>query len=248
MKKIVIVLTAAVAFALPANASAAQLKGVVVGKEKASGVLVIAARNGTAWSVRTTSQARVGAVVTVSAKRLPNGTFAATSLRVSGRTSRARVRGVVIRSGAGSTFLSAGRSVLAVRSNARSLMSAASSEPTPGTVASVGVEIGPGGSLTSTSMTTMGHSGQIVIQATVAAIAPATATTPGSVTFTVHGQPLVIPLPAGTTLPQSFVVGSTVMLTIRFRASGPEGTNPHGDDTEDDDSDDAQDSDDTDDD
>ena len=63
MKRIVIALAVAAAAALPVNASAAELKGIVVSKHKASTTLVVAARNGTAWSVRTRSQARVGDVV-----------------------------------------------------------------------------------------------------------------------------------------------------------------------------------------
>lgn len=72
------------------------------------------------------------------------------------------------------------------------------------------------------------------------------ATTPGSLTLTVNGQPLVIPLPAATSLPPTLVVSSTITLTIRFRAEGPVGTNPLDDDTDDTD-DDTEDTDDTDD-
>lgn len=246
MKKIVIALAAVVAVALPANASAARLHGVVVSKQKARDVLVVAARNGTAWSVHTKSAARVGSVVMVSAKRLGNGTYAATSVRVSGRASRARIRGVVIRNVAGTTFLSAGRSVVAVHNGGRSLMSVTESGPLPGTVVAVSATIGQSGSLTSTSITSTGHTDHIVIQATVAAITLATATTPGSLTLTVNGQPLVIPLSAGTVLPPTLVVGSTVTLTIRFRPEGPVGTNPLDDDTDDTD-DDTEETDDTDD-
>jgi hypothetical protein len=245
MKRLVIVLAAGVAIALPANASAARLHGVVVGKQKAQHVLVVAARDGTAWSVNTRSAARVGAVVTVSAKRLPNGTFAATRVRASGHASRAQIRGVVIRNVAGTTFFSAGRSIISVRSKARSLMSAAGSGPQPGTLAQVGVTIGQGGSLTATSINSVGQSNNVVIQATVASITAATSTTPGSVTLTVNGQQLVIPLPAGTVLPPTFVPGSTVMLTIAFGPSGPVGTS-HDDDDTDDTDDDTDDTDDTD--
>lgn len=245
MKKIVIALAAAVAVALPANAGAARLQGVVVSKQKTRHVLVIAARNGTAWSVHTRSAARVGSVVTVSATRLPNGTYNATKLRVSDRVSRARIRGVVIRNIAGTTFLSAGRSVVPVRSRARSLMSATQSGPLPGTVASVGVTIGQSGSLTATSITSVGHTNQVVVQATVAAITPATATTAGSLTLTVNGQTLVIPLPAGTVLPPTLVPGATVTLTLALGPSGPVGRDPEHDDDDTDDTDDTDDSEDT---
>lgn len=243
MRKMVIALVTVVAVALPANASAARLHGIVVGKQKERGVLVVASRGGAAWSVRTRSAARVGAAVTVSAKRLRDGTFAASRVHVTGRSSRARIRGVVVSSAAGTTFVSAGRSVLGVRSRSRSLMSVGQSGPEPGTVAEVGVTIGQGGSLTETSFTSLGTTKEIVIQANVTAITVPTLTAPGSVTLSVNGQLLVVPLPAGTVLPTSFVVGSTVTLTIRFRPAGPVGA-PDDDDT-DDDSDDSDDSDDT---
>lgn len=238
MKKIVITLAAVVAVALPANASAARLHGVVVSKQKPRDVLVIAARSGKVWTVHTRSAARVGAVVTVSAKRASNGTYAATRVRTTGRVSRARIRGVVIRNVRGMTFLSAGRSVVPVRSKARSLMSATQSGPLPGTVADVGVTIGQSGSLTATSITPAGHSNEIVIQAIVAAITPATATTPGSLTLTVAGQRLVIPLPAGTVLSPTVVVGSMVTLRLRFGPADPGGTNPDDDEDVDDTTDD----------
>jgi hypothetical protein len=238
MKKVVIALAAVAAASLPANANASrQLHGIVVSKQKAGHVLVVAARNGTAWTINTKSTAaRVGSVVTVSAKQRSDGTFAAFRVRTSGRASRARVRGVVIKNVAGTTFLAAGRSVLAVRSRSRSLMSIARSGPAPGTVAMVGLALGQSGSLTATSLTQTGQTSQIVIQATVAAITPATATTLGSLTLTVSGQQLVIALPAGTVLPPSVVVGATVMLTIRLEPTGP--IRPDDDDTDDDDTDD----------
>lgn len=246
MKKIVITLAAVVAVALPANASAARLHGVVVSKQTPRGVLVVAARNGTAWTVHTRAAARVGSVVSVSAKRAANGTYAATRVRTSGRVSRARIRGVVIRNVGGMTFLSAGRSVVPVRSKARSLMSAAQSGPQPGTVADVGLTIGQSGSLTATSITPTGQSDEIVIQATVAAITAATATTPGSLTLTVAGQTLVLPLPAGTVLSPTVVAGSMITLRIRFGPADPGGANPDDDEdiddtTDDDDTDDTTD-------
>jgi hypothetical protein len=238
MKKLVISLVVIAAVAIPANASAARLHGVVVSKQKPRDVVVIAARNGTAWSVHTKSTARVGSVVTVSAKRRANGTYDATRVRASGRVSRARIRGVVVRTVAGVTFLSAGRSVVPVRARGRSLMSAAQSGPQPGTVADIGVTIDRSGSLTATSVASMGHSSDVVIQAVVAAITPATATTPGSLTLTVAGQTLVLPLPAGTVLPPAVVPGAMITLRIRFGPAGPGGSNPDDDDVVDDTTDD----------
>jgi hypothetical protein len=237
MRKTVIALVLVAAAALPANATAARLHGIVVSKQPAAHVLVVAARNGTAWTVRTGSTAAVGSIVTASAKPRPDGTFAASQLRTLGRASHARVRGVVIKSVAGTTFLSAGRSIIAVRSKKRTLMSRAQTGPAPGTVATVGLSIGQSGSLTATSMTPTGKSDRIVIEATVSSLTPATATTPGSLTLAVGGQPLVIPLPAGTTLSSTVVAGAMVTLTIKLQPTGPVGGTKPGDTAKDDDDD-----------
>jgi hypothetical protein len=233
LKKLVLILVATAAVAFPAGAGAATLKGIVVGKQSTRHVLVVAGRGGAAWSIHTASSARVGAVVTATARRNADGTYAASAVRVRGRASHARVHGVVIGAAAGMTFLSAGRSVLVVRSHARSLFST-SAGPAPGTVANVGVTIGQSGALTATSMTPTGQTNQIVIQATVAGIVPPTATTPGSLTLTINGQTLIIPLAAGTTVPATLTPGSTVTLTVKFGASGATGTNAKDDEDDDD--------------
>lgn len=81
----------------------------------------------------------------------------------------------------------------------------------------------------------MGQSNDVVIQATVAAITPATATTPGSLTLTVAGQTLVLPLPSGTVLPPGVVAGSMITLRLRFGpAAGTGGTDPEDEDLVDD--------------
>lgn len=252
MKKLVISVAVVAAIAVPANASAARLQGVVVSKQEPRGVLVIAARNGIAWSVHTKSAARVGSVVRVAATRRANGTYDATRVRVTGRVSRARIRGVVVRSVGSVTFLSAGRSVVPIRSRARALMSVAQSGPQPGTVADIGLAIGQSGALTATSVTSIGHSDDVVIQAVVAAITPATPTTPGSLTLTIAGQTLVLPLPAGTVLSPAVVPGAIITFRIRFGPAGPGGapdddiddTTDDTDDTTEDEHDDTDDTDD----
>jgi hypothetical protein len=83
-------------------------------------------------------------------------------------------------------------------------------------------------------MTPTGQTNQIVIQATVAGIVPPTATTPGSLTLTINGQTLIIPLAAGTTVPATLTPGSTVTLTVKFGASGATGTNAKDDEDDDD--------------
>src|SRR3954468_6307699 len=118
---------AALAVALPATVGAATFKGVVIAKKQARHTLVTASPNG---AVRTTrlhgslARFRVGRVVGIQAPSLPDGTFAASKVRLLGSASAARFRGAVVAASAKTLTLSAGLSVitLALRSgNASSL-------------------------------------------------------------------------------------------------------------------------------
>jgi hypothetical protein len=232
MKKLILSVVGALAVAYPATAGAATFKGTVVERLASRHVLVVAARSGAAWSVHTTSAARVGAVVTVSATARRDGTFSASRVAVTGRANRARVHGVVLQSVAGLTFLSAGRSVVLVHTGGRALASVGDHGAKPGAVANVGVSIGANGTLSATSITTTGQANTVVIQATVTSITPATATTAGSLTLSVNGQTLTVPLAPGTTVPATLVSGSTVSLTISFGSGGATGTAASDDDND----------------
>jgi hypothetical protein len=72
----------------------------------------------------------------------------------------------------------------------------------------------------------------VTLQVTIAAVTPATSTTAGSITLTINGQTLVIPLPAGTVLPPAFVANATVGFTVEFKQPGANG---QGDDDQGDD-------------
>jgi uncharacterized membrane protein YgcG len=63
----------------------------------------------------------------------------------------------------------------------------------------------------------------ITVQATIAAVAP------GSVTLTVQGQTLTVPLPAGLTLPAS-LVGQTVTVQLSLGGNDDQGDDDHGGD------------------
>ncbi len=233
MKKLIIAGAIAVAALYPAAAGAAVFKGTVVSKQPSRHVLVVSSSTGLVRTVHTTSAARVGAAVSVTAAARADGTFTASRVAVTGHAKKARVRGVVLSRSNGITFLSGNRSVIAVRSAHRALASVGSGTPPPGAVAEVGVTIGAQGQLTQTSIKTVGTSSDIVIQATVDSITPATATTPGTLVLKVGTQTFTIPLAAGSTLPATIVPGSTVSLTISFGATGPSATG--GDDEDDND-------------
>lgn len=214
MKRISVLLavTAAALAAWPAVSSAGTYHGVVVGKQR--GVLLVAGQSGQVRSVSTSSPAAVGSRVAVSGH----------NVRVIGRSHTARIRGVVVRRTKHTVFLSAGHRLLAVHSS-RALMSASDQPPaaptngSPTTTAPTNmpngstvagtVTLSPTGEVEDDSLQTVGSANSTQITATVTNIVA------GSVTVTVNGQSLTIPLPAGLTLP-STLVGQTITLTLTF--------------------------------
>jgi hypothetical protein len=127
---------------------------------------------------------------------------------VGGRAQRALIHGVVVRRSARLTFLSAGGHLLVVHAR-RTVASAAGGGPPPGTVVQQTVSFDDQGNLDDQGEDDLGQTGQTQIQAQISAVGP------GTVTVTVNGQPLVIQLPAGLTLPSS-LVGTTVTLSVSF--------------------------------
>jgi hypothetical protein len=193
MKKLLFAVVVAAAVVFPTSALAGTFTGIVVGK--GGGNLAIASKGGLVRTVHSSAHVRLGARVHV------NGT----AVRAFGIAHRTRIHGVVVRRVHGTTFLAAGRSLLAVRSGSGRRLAALA--PTSGAVVNANVAIGSG-QLTQQSMQVVGHEGRVTIQALVTAVAP------GSITVAVNGQPLKIPLPAGIQLPAS-LVGQFVTLTIR---------------------------------
>jgi hypothetical protein len=235
MKKSLIAGVLAFAALYPAAAGAATFKGTVVSTQPARHVLVVSSSAGVVRTVHSATKATAGAVVSVTAAVRADGTFDASHIAVVGRAHKAHVQGVVLSRSNGITFLSGNRSVIAVHSARRSLASVGGGTPPPGAVADVGVTIGAQGTLTQTSIKTVGTSTDIVIQATVDSVTPATATTAGSLVLRVGTQTFTVPLAIGSTLPATVVPGATVNLTISFGANGATAS---GDDENDDDNND----------
>jgi hypothetical protein len=207
MKRFLAIVTVLAASALwPALSNAATLKGVVVGSQH--GTLLVAAPSGGVTAVA--GRASVGSRVTVSGR----------TVRVVGRTSRAVVRGVVIGRTATTMFLSAGRHLLAVRTG-RHTASVGSTPvplvPLPGHAISATLHISNSGQLDDEGDDDLGPAAApaVSVDATVAAVAA------GSVTLTVNGQTLMVPLPAGLTLPAT-LVGTTVTLQLSFPGGQPQ--------------------------
>jgi len=186
MKKLLFAAVLAIAVLFPAGALAGTFNGVVVGK--GGGNLAVAGKSGLVRTVHSRANVRVGARVRVQGH----------SVRSLGVAGRARVRGVVVRRAAGTTFLAAGHSLVAMR---------ASSTPAAGAVVNANVAI-HGGALTQQSMQVVGHDNLVTVQA------PITAVGPGTITITVNGQSLTLNLPAGIQLPAT-LVGQMVTVTVK---------------------------------
>lgn len=197
-RTLLIGIAAVAALAVAGSASAARqvapVKGVVVGSQH--GVLLVAQSGGAVRAVR--GHAAVGMRVAVSGSRIQ--TF--------GRAHRATFRGVIVRHTGSLTFMSAAQHMLVVRTG-RHLSSAKDSTPPAGTVVQTTVGINDNGDLDEQNEHQVGQTGQAQIQATIASIGT------GTVTLTVNGQSLTIPLPAGLTLPAS-LVGTQVTLNVSF--------------------------------
>jgi hypothetical protein len=199
VKKLFLAVAIAAAAVFPTGALAGTFSGVVVGNS--AGNLAVASKSGVVRTVHTRAHLRLGARVQV------NGT----AVRAVGVARHARIHGVVVARAHGVTFVAAGRSLLAVRSRSGRRLAAVG--PTSGSVVNANVAIG-GGQLTQQSLQVTGQAGSVTIQA------PVTAVGPGTITVTVNGQSLTIPLPAGIQLPAS-LVGQSVTLNVTLSISGP---------------------------
>src|SRR3954463_1577269 len=185
------VATAALAL-WPAGAGAADLRGVVVGKQH--GLLLVATPSGVVQAVR--GRASIGS-------RLA-GT------QVVGRATKARIHGIVVKRIGTTLFLSSNKHLLAVHTGR--VPAAVSPTPTqPGTVVNATVGVKENGELDEQNEDDVGQvAGNIQVQATITAVGA------GTVTLSVNGQSLTVNLPGGLTLPAS-LVGQTVTLNVSLK-------------------------------
>jgi hypothetical protein len=177
-----------------AAARPVQLSGVVIGSQH--GVLLVATPSG-----------RVRALPGRAAIGMRIG-FRGGRIHTFGRAQRAVFDAIVVRRSGNLSFLSAAGQLLAVRSGRR-LASSSDSAPPAGTVVQTTVGITNQGELDDQGEQQLGQTGQIQVQATIASVGA------GTVTLTVTGQQLTVPLPAGLTLPVS-LVGTQVTLNLSF--------------------------------
>jgi hypothetical protein len=223
MKKVLIALVlAGIAVSAPEAASAATtLNGIVISRSVAHGDLVIASANGHVTTLRAARLVAPGTKIRTSVFKLADGTYAAGKLGVTGHARHGMFDGVLVKTVGATSFFSAGGSVVAVHGAARSLSSARSMILAPGDAAEIVVTITATGlNEGQVTPTPDEDRNELTLQVIVVAVTPATATAAGSLTLTIDGQPLVLPLPAGTVLPAGIVANAMVALKFEFEQAG----------------------------
>jgi hypothetical protein len=204
MKRLIPVLVAFAALAVPAGAFAST--GVVLKVERGSH-LVAVARGGHVQLVHTSRRGlALGQRVRMEARRLRNGTFSATQLRVLGRTDRVRFRGLVLsRSHADRRVtLSAGGAIVKVKSG---------DQPKPGSEVEVEANVDgddlDDGQMQVVAPTAPGGS----IEGHVVALAD------GTITIGSERELLVLSVPSSVDL-GSIAVGDEVLAQFAQQADG----------------------------
>ena len=213
MKKTVLFLVVATAVAFPAAAGAASFGGIVVAKQVRRHALVVASHTGVVRVVHTHHLAtRVGARVTVTARRLGDGTFSATKLSVRGRAHRARIHGVVVRRLRGRVLIAAGHSVLSIRSH--QLFSLQDDNPgaQPGDEVDETVTI-DNGNLDEDQVDEVGHTQKLELEGSIVSVTAPTTTADGEIVLQVGTSTIHVVVPAGTQLP-SLAPGQNVELKV----------------------------------
>jgi hypothetical protein len=219
MKKVLVLAAGVIlAAAFSGTADAARWSGVIVAKDAKRKAVVTVSRG----SVRTLRapakfrRLRVGQRVAVTARALPDGTFAAAVVRGQGRVTRVRFRGVVVRHDrrAGRLILSAGSSVFAARMTGRSLASA-SPDPglRPGDKVAVDGDVG-GGSLEAGDVDEIGHADVLELEGIFLST-----TKKGFDLAVVHRGLVHVAVPDGMIVPP-FKAGDQIEVLVRVGADG----------------------------
>jgi hypothetical protein len=198
MRKRIVTIGTLLTIAACGSASAATtpspVRATVVGSEH--GTLLLASPSGSVRAAR--GQLAIGTRVV-----LTNGRLVAL-----GRIDHAVVHGVVVRRSGNATFLSAAKHVLVLHTT-RTVASARDGRPAAGSVVDARVRIDDRGDLDEQNEDQVGNAREVEVQGVVTAVAA------GSVSLTINGQTLTIPLPAEQTLPAS-IVGTRVALEVEF--------------------------------
>lgn len=208
---------AAASLVLPGSALAAQKRGTVVKVDRPARLVAVAGASGHVALVHATAaqKFRLGQRVAFSARKLRNGSFAGSRVRVLGVARRAHVRGVVLARSSRSFALSAHGAVLRIhaRAGVRHPAGAGESGPPVGSSVDVSVELGENG-LTADKVDVLDRTANAgVIEGKLTAIGP------GAVTISDEGVALTLSVGGGIDLSQ-FKVGDEVFAYFARQSDG----------------------------
>ena len=191
-------------------------KAIVVAKDPARRAAVTATANGVVRTVRGAPRSlAIGQAVAVRAAKLRDGTFRLQSVTPTGRALRVHLRGVLLGHRAGRYMLSAGSSVLAVRTGvARHTAAASVTGPRPGDRVLMTASV-QNGTLTATGIHTVGHAAGTQVEGIFLGLSPT-----GQLRLAVAGQgEVLVAVPAGMTLP-TLTPGDELKLGVSVDAAG----------------------------
>jgi hypothetical protein len=220
MSKLIVLSALAATFLIPASAQAAtatRLHGVVVAKESARHVLVVASAHGAVTSARVTAKelraTRLGSRLALVGTRLADGSLHVARLRQLGRATKARLRVTVVKAGARRLLVSGGGTAFAIRlARGTRVLAAAGSGLKAGDRIETEVELGNDGAVGDT-VQTLGESALIDFSGTITAL-DAT-----SLTLSSDGITTVVQIPDAVTLPALVQAGSEVEIVASISGS-----------------------------
>jgi hypothetical protein len=210
MKRLVLFLIVAAALLAP---SAALASGVVLKVQQATHLAAVTNGKTKVNLVHTAAKLRVGQRVTLSGRTLRNGTLAASSVHVLGRSHTVHFRGLLLKKSGTRLLVSAGGAIIAVHRGARTTSSAYDSAPTPGSTVDVTATVGSDDELDATNVSTSSADtpgGKIEGKLTIGT---------GTITVKSDEMNLSIVVPTGFDLTK-FATGDEVLVTFSQQADG----------------------------
>jgi len=211
---------AAIAVVLPATAGAASFTGVVIAKKQARHALVTASKNGVVRTTRVRGalgRYRIGRHVFVRGAVLPDGTYAASKIRMLGPKAKGvRVHGSVVWATAKQLVVSAGASVFSLALRGGTLAPSASGGLQPGDDLDLSADVKGGALQTSADrLHKTGHSDELVLEGIYLATAD-----DGTIELAVvHRGRVFVNVPGDVFVPE-FKPGDVIALKVKVEADG----------------------------
>ena len=211
---------AAIAVVLPATAGAASFTGVVIAKKQARHAVVTASKNGVVRTTRVRGalgRYRIGRHVFVRGAVLPDGTYAASKIRMLGPKARGvRVHGSVVWATAKQLVVSAGASVFSLALRGGTLAPSASGGLQPGDDLDLSADVKGGALQTSADrLHKTGHSDELVLEGIYLATAD-----DGTIELAVvHRGRVFVNVPGDLFVPE-FKAGDVIALKVKVEADG----------------------------